>query len=323
MNSPLVSIIIPTYNRAHLISETLDSVLAQTYTNWECIIVDDGSTDNTMEVVNSYINKDPRFQLHHRPMDKPKGGNAARNYGFEVSKGEYVNWFDDDDVMLPQFLEFKIDSFHENFNFLITTGFFTNNVLEDREKIQLNENVDIFKEYLLWKSIVLTPSVFFSKAFLNEKELFLDSIIRGQETEFFSRLFFQIDSQSYKIINEPLFLYRQHDATKSIQNLEYNWEFKESYSFVIVEIFKKCVQIRDSELSDIFYKILIKSFFESLEYKHNRNARYILSSLQKILKYRNLFFCIELLFFGNLILLISKESYAIKKRWIQIKISFK
>ncbi len=62
MNNPLVSIIIPTYNRAHLIHETLDSVLAQTYTNWECIVVDDGSSDNTEEVLESYINKDFRFQ---------------------------------------------------------------------------------------------------------------------------------------------------------------------------------------------------------------------------------------------------------------------
>src|SRR5690606_37985604 len=106
---PLVSIIIPTYNRAHLIGETLDSVLAQTYTNWECIILDDGSTDNTTEVVQGYLDKDPRFQYHHRPADRPKGANACRNYGFEVSKGEYVNWFDDDDVMFNSKIEVQLN----------------------------------------------------------------------------------------------------------------------------------------------------------------------------------------------------------------------
>lgn len=99
MSSPLVSIIIPTYNRAHLINDTLDSVLAQTYQNWECIIVDDGSTDNTVEVVNSYVDKDARFQYYHRPINRPKGANACRNYGFKVSKGEYVIFLDSDDVL--------------------------------------------------------------------------------------------------------------------------------------------------------------------------------------------------------------------------------
>ena len=77
---PLVSIIIPTYNRAHLIAETLDSIIAQTYTNWECIVVDDGSTDPTDELMETYCKKDSRFQYYHRPKNRPKGANACRNY---------------------------------------------------------------------------------------------------------------------------------------------------------------------------------------------------------------------------------------------------
>jgi glycosyltransferase involved in cell wall biosynthesis len=98
MNNPLVSIIIPTYNRAHLIGDTLDSVLGQTYENWECIIVDDGSTDNTKEVVDEYKNLNSRFQYHHRPNDRLKGANACRNYGFSMSQGEYAMFLDSDDI---------------------------------------------------------------------------------------------------------------------------------------------------------------------------------------------------------------------------------
>ena len=76
-----VSIIIPTYNRAHLICETLDSVIAQTYTDWECIVVDDGSNDTTVEIIAEYCKKDNRFQYYQRPQNRLQGGNAARNFG--------------------------------------------------------------------------------------------------------------------------------------------------------------------------------------------------------------------------------------------------
>ena len=77
---PLVSIIIPTYNREHLIGETLDCVISQTYTNWECIVVDDGSHDNTPEVIKSYFNNDERIKFYNRPDYKNKGASSCRNY---------------------------------------------------------------------------------------------------------------------------------------------------------------------------------------------------------------------------------------------------
>lgn len=98
-DSPLISIIIPTYNRAHLIGETLDSVLAQTYENWECIIVDDGSSDNTDEVVDVYAKKDSRFKYCHRK-SLPKGASHCRNIGLEKAEGVYCIFLDSDDLLL-------------------------------------------------------------------------------------------------------------------------------------------------------------------------------------------------------------------------------
>ena len=111
---PLISIIIPTYNRASLIDETLDSVVSQTYTHWECIVVDDGSTDKTQEILQKRIASDTRFYYYKRPLERLKGGNAARNYGFEVSKGAFVLWYDSDDVMLPRKLERHLEMFIED-----------------------------------------------------------------------------------------------------------------------------------------------------------------------------------------------------------------
>ena len=159
MQTPLVSIIIPTYNRAHLIGETLDSVLAQTYTNWECIVVGDGSTDNTATLLATYCKKDSRIQYHHRPPNKPKGANACRNYGFELSKGDYINWFDDDDVMLPKKLEIQIKELHcSNFDYTICQTMMydvaTNKEIGLRAPKLRSDN--IFEDYIMFKIFWLT-----------------------------------------------------------------------------------------------------------------------------------------------------------------------
>ena len=107
-NSGLVSIIIPTYNRAHLIGETLDSVLAQTYPNWECIVVDDGSIDDTENLVLAYVAEDVRIQYHKRPNYKIKGAPSCRNFGVEISKGSYIMWLDDDDLIGENKLLFQV-----------------------------------------------------------------------------------------------------------------------------------------------------------------------------------------------------------------------
>ncbi|TDN82185.1 glycosyltransferase involved in cell wall biosynthesis [Salegentibacter sp. 24] len=103
-NIPLVSIIIPTYNRAHIIWETIESIKNQLFENWELILVDDGSFDNTAEVIEHFL-IDPRIIYVERPKDRLRGGNAARNYGFEIAKGSYVKWLDSDDLLAAHCLE--------------------------------------------------------------------------------------------------------------------------------------------------------------------------------------------------------------------------
>jgi glycosyltransferase involved in cell wall biosynthesis len=116
----LVSIIIPTHNRAHLIGDTLNSIIAQTYTNWECIIIDDGSADNTYDLASKYCAKDYRIEYYQRPAGRPKGANTCRNYGFELSKGVYVKWFDSDDIMLSDHLAILVNTLqNEKVDFVI------------------------------------------------------------------------------------------------------------------------------------------------------------------------------------------------------------
>jgi len=102
----VVSILIPSYNSELYISETLDSVLSQTYTNWECIIVDDHSTDNSVKIINSYCQKYPKkFKLFSNPH---KGACAARNYAFEKSTGDYIQYLDADDLLTSDKIEQQI-----------------------------------------------------------------------------------------------------------------------------------------------------------------------------------------------------------------------
>lgn len=97
---PLVSVVTPTFNRAHTIKQAIGSVLSQTYQNWEMIIVDDGSTDNTKEVIESI--KDDRIHYY----SKQNGGpSKARNYGIKRTKGEWIMYLDSDDELLPRCIE--------------------------------------------------------------------------------------------------------------------------------------------------------------------------------------------------------------------------
>jgi glycosyltransferase involved in cell wall biosynthesis len=104
-SNPLVSVIIPAYNAEAFIRFTLDSVLAQTYQNFEVIVVDDGSSDRTPEIVESYAQRDPRIRLLRQ---KNSGVAAARNLAIQASKGVYVSPIDADDIWYPQKLEKQV-----------------------------------------------------------------------------------------------------------------------------------------------------------------------------------------------------------------------
>ena len=101
----MVSIIMPSYNQGQYLPEALDSVLEQTYTNWECIIVDDGSQDNTKEIAKLYCAKDKRIQYLYQ---ENSGVSAARNNGVAHSKGDFILPLDGDDKIAPEFLELTL-----------------------------------------------------------------------------------------------------------------------------------------------------------------------------------------------------------------------
>lgn len=101
---PTVSVVVPTYNRAHLLHRSIQSILNQTYQDFEIVIIDDGSTDNTENVVNYFNDKRIRYIKH----EKNKGASVARNSGIIATSGDFIAFLDDDDEWFPQKLEKQI-----------------------------------------------------------------------------------------------------------------------------------------------------------------------------------------------------------------------
>ncbi len=312
---PLVSIIIPTYNRAHLIGETLDSVLAQTYTNWECIVVDDGNTDDTEELMEEYMKRDSRFQFHHRPKDRLPGGNAARNYGFDRSKGEYIQWFDDDDLMMPNFLEFKMDHIIKQADVLITSGYEWNPDINKKVPVSIAIKNDLFTDYTLWQLKIFTPSVLFTKSFLENKKLFHEELLRGQETEFFCRMFSDIKENQFLLFDEPLFLYRQHLHTKSEQNKSYIAEFKISQAVIHFGNLKRGISLKNKVVVEHALTAVLSLLFNAFSNKDFKTVHYIRTNLDEVLQKNNFKMRLEFFAVSRLLLFTERGRYYFKKKW--------
>ncbi|WP_298894555.1 glycosyltransferase family 2 protein [uncultured Psychroserpens sp.] len=118
--TPTVSIIIPTYNRVHIIDKALNSIIDQTYSNWECIVVDDGSTDDSLNLLEQFHKKDQRISYYKRER-APKGAPTCRNIGLEHAHGDYVIFLDSDDYLMPFCLQQRVDQIqnHQDHDFLV------------------------------------------------------------------------------------------------------------------------------------------------------------------------------------------------------------
>ncbi len=130
-NEPLVTIIVPCYNYGHLLGETLDSIKKQTYKNWECIIVDDGSTDSSSIVSNNYCIKDNRFKYIYQDN---RGLSAARNTELKHAKGKYIQLLDADDLISPNKIEMQCQIVEENLTdiSITTSEYFYHENYQDR-----------------------------------------------------------------------------------------------------------------------------------------------------------------------------------------------
>lgn len=295
MYSPIVSIIIPSYNRAHIIGEMLNSLLAQTYFNWECIIVDDGSTDNTEEIVSGYIKKDSRIQFHYRPSLRLAGGNAARNYGFEMCKGEYVNFIDTDDILHPDFIKSKYNRIlNSNCDVVISKTILT---AMDIEHVIRYENRTILTPYLLDDFITLKISWYtfdpmWKKQFLVDKELFNENLLKGQDRDFHIRRL--LEDPKIEILDEYLYYYRTNPISISTDISE-----KIALSMLKVGI-ERNKRLKVKKLSKETMFFLFKQMLKLYPYLYKSKAVYVLyiSIFKLFFKFKRNYLLLSMRFFA-------------------------
>lgn len=198
---PKISVIIPTYNRAHLIPRAIKSVLNQTYQDIEIIIVDDNSTDNTEEIVKNF--KDIRLKYIRHNINK--GASAARNTGIKASKGEYIAFQDSDDEWFPDKLEQQIKVFADGDLKVgvVYSGFYR---IEADKKTYLPSDFYVQKEVnihneLLKGNFVGTPTVLMKKECFENKRYFDENLPALEDWELWIEL-----SKYYifKYIKKPL-----------------------------------------------------------------------------------------------------------------------
>ena len=164
-----------------------------------------------------YINKDHRVKLFKRPSHKPKGANACRNYGLELSNGTYINWFDSDDIMHSDKIRLQIEALESsNKPFCVCQSYIFENEIENVVGFQSHSIISKtpFDDFLQKKIVWLTQAPIFRKQFLIENNyLFDEDLQAGQDWEMFTRIIF--DYGDYIPIEKPLVYLRKHKNNTS------------------------------------------------------------------------------------------------------------
>lgn len=277
-----VSIILPVYNREDTVRNTIDSVIQQTYKNFELIIINDGSKDNSRAICSEYEQKDSRIKL----INKENGGpSQARNFGLEIANGKYLMFIDSDDKYKADMIEKMVTAIERrnsdivvcNFNNRCNIKEFYNQTLEKgMEILQINYLFNI-----LWNKIYILDII------KQNNIKFFEKIERGEDYRFNVDYFRYINKITY--IPESLYIYnaqidsltkktRKDEFELSISNLEYN----------ISMLIEKKRKINDY-LKEQYFKISKESIFSLIKLKKsNTQIKEKIKNIRKFLKQDNI-----------------------------------
>lgn len=228
---PLISVIVPVYNVDAYLRKCLGSIEAQTYTNFECVIIDDGATDSSGDICDEFCARDPRFRVIHQ---QNAGLGMARNAGFENSKGDYILFVDSDDFILPETLETALGGFSSGQFDWVCFGFARvdmegNRSISDKTKelvsiSEITQTVDIATRYYLgtrdetWELAAVWNKLF-------PRELIKDMRFinpPGEDRHFTYRVFLKTKKANY--IHKDLYIWLERpDSITHHKNVKLEW----------------------------------------------------------------------------------------------------
>lgn len=211
------SIVIPVYNVEHYLRECLDSVLSQTYSDWEAICVNDGSTDGSSAILEEYAAKDSRFRMVSQ---KNAGTAAARNTGLKVANGDYIFFLDSDDWIENYALQILADTLNgedvlcfSGKRYFETTNTF--NPADDLTEKQYRDGMNYYNENALLSrdfAFVCVVLRVYNREFLIQSEIFFNADISYEDNLWVPIMLFQ--AKSIRVIKDSLYVYRLREGSK-------------------------------------------------------------------------------------------------------------
>lgn len=283
-----------TYNRSQFIMESLKSIKNQTFKDWECIVIDDGSTDDTMEAIEPVLIEDNRFKYFKRTSNYQKGLPGSRNFGLDKALGDYIVFFDDDDIVHPQNLEICVSELQ---NSSVSFCRYLRNVFFD----SFDYNFDYSKEYSSFmiglkdlEGIIKNEIPFNSCAVMWKKECFknhrfVEHLMYSEEWELYSRIISNgVEGIS---INKCLFYGRKHPDSNTgefYRNDSVRRKSKKEAIILVIKNLKEKDMLSDSILG-YFIKMSI-GFKEYKLFEQILNINSLRMTLFKKLRWRIFYF---------------------------------
>ncbi|WP_273804031.1 glycosyltransferase [Providencia rettgeri] len=249
-NNELVSIILPVYNAEKFIFEAIDSIIRQTYKNLQIIIINDGSTDNSLHIINSF--NDERILIVTR---ENKGLISTLNEGLLLSKGNYIARMDADDIARDDRIEIQLNFLKENKNVGIV-GSYAHMIDEDGNNIGLKKKPasdTMIKTVCFFGSPFIHPSVMFNKSLIKESLYYSNEFIHAEDYELWARLIANNDLK-FSNIKDTLLKYRIVSASVS---RKYEEQQKKSHENIIKKYFLNDAENINLNINSSLLKVIL------------------------------------------------------------------